>query len=68
MKVEVIVFGKPFNGKPAGTPMYLTPAQAKLLYKLGRVTYATKDAVVEVTPEAEAPRRRTYRRRDMKAE
>jgi hypothetical protein len=72
MKVDVTVAGKPYRGKAVGEAMQVTPVEAKVLVKLGRVTFSNlKGETMEVAPEPEAevaPRRRVYRRRDMSAD
>jgi hypothetical protein len=72
MKVEVTVAGKPYRDKAIGDSFQVTPVEAKVLVKLGRVTYTDKAGVtVEVPPEVVeevVKPRRVYRRRDMKAD
>lgn len=73
MKVEVTVSGKPYRSKAVGETFLVTPVEAKVLAKLGRVTYTnnagvTVEVPVEAPVEEAAPRRRVYRRRDMSAD
>lgn len=69
MKIEVTVAGKPYRSKAVGETFLVTPVEAKVLYKLGRVTYTSKDEVaVEVAVPEVVPQKRVYRRRDLKAD
>lgn len=55
---KITIAKKPFKGKPVGSEIELTDRQARLLTKMGRAQYMTRDMVAAspaVVQEAKAP-------------
>jgi hypothetical protein len=74
-KVAIVPTKKPIKGVPPGAVVTVSGAHARALVAVGAARYPTPDEVTPPAPPASQPKpeppaksKRTYRRRDMKAE